>query len=156
MTFMGIVILVQMAQSFGRAGPSGFKETSLSRALNTTDVEPENGKMDCQCPGGSLETIPADFHFEFEQAVLNNHPGFWLPYPNYNPDSRNINLYFLLCSELPNAPITTTETVRFIVTCVNLPSEGRPFRRPCYIILVNTSPFVNFLQQMLRYRCLRA
>ena len=67
MTFMGIVILVQMALSFARAGPSGFL----------------------------------------------------LPYPNYNPDSGNINIYFPLYSEFPNAPITTTETVRFIVTREN-------------------------------------
>jgi hypothetical protein len=60
------VILVQMALSFGRAGPSGFRETSLSRAP-LQDVEPatgcENGKMDCQCLVGFLETIPADFSF---------------------------------------------------------------------------------------------
>lgn len=53
MTFMEIMILVQMALSFGRAGLSGFRETSLSRAL-LRDVEPENGKMDSQCLVGLL------------------------------------------------------------------------------------------------------
>ena len=98
-------------------------------------------------PGRSLETIPADFHFELEQAVLNNYSDFWLPYPNYNLDSGNINLYFPLCSELPNAPIITTETVQFIVT-MRIYHLKETVRHPCYIMLVN------FLQQMPRYRCL--
>ena len=89
MTFMGIVILVQMALSFARAGPSGFL----------------------------------------------------LPYPNYNPDLGNINISFPLYSEFPNAPITTTETVRFIVTRENNLKETVS---ASMLHNVNTSPFVNF------------
>jgi hypothetical protein len=80
-----------------RVRPSGFREISLSIAL-LTDVEPaagsETGKMNCQWLGGSLETIPIGFHFELEQAVLNNYSEFCYPIRIIIPHSGNINVYF--------------------------------------------------------------